>query len=530
MGTHRGGTLVLVSAQRFASVDPAFYNVAQSPQFVGLAYDTLVTFQHSGGSDGLRLVPDLALAIPTPAHGGTTYRFRLRHGVRYSTGRLLRASDFRRAIERLFRVASPGASFFAGIVGARRCQRHPLGCRLGGGIVTDDGAGTVAFHLTAADPEFLFKLTEQGFSAPIPPESSDPPVPPARPDRAHRSLAPSGTGPYRIADADASHVRFVRNPFFREWSHAAQPDGNPDAIVWRFAPSTRAAVAAVEQQRADWLFGLVPPSQYRELHLRHPAELHVSPQFAVDFVPLNTHRPPFDDLRVRQALNYAIDRGRLARMYGGQPFAAPTCQPLAPGLPGYQRYCPYTLHRRANGAWSAPDLAKARRLVGESKTRGERIDVWGTSDESYMPPGVPAYVADVLRSLGYRIRLHIVSLASIKEAVRKHFQLSVDGDWVAEYPDPSAYIPQFFGCSGGTSNGYYCNPRLDQATQKASQLKLAKPTRSTALWTSVDHQLTDDAPWAPTINQQEVDLVSGRLHNYEYNPVWGFLADQSWLR
>ena len=141
---------------------------------------------------------------------------------------------------------------------------------------------------------------------------------------------------------------------------------------------------------------------------------------------------------------------------------------------------------------------------------------------------MPAYVAGVLRALGYRVRLHLVAFASITEAMRERFQLSVDGDWVAKYPDPSSYLPQFFGC--GTSNGYYCNPRLDRRMQQAALLELSDPPRASARWQSIDRQLTDAAIWVPTVNERQVDLVSRRLRNYEYNPVWGFLADQAWLR
>jgi peptide/nickel transport system substrate-binding protein len=200
------------------------------------------------------------------------------------------------------------------------------------------------------------------------------------------------------------------------------------------------------------------------------------------------------------------------------------------GLPGYRRYCPYTLSPRADGAYTGPDLARARRLVGESGTSGERVDVWGASDNAYVPATVPAYGAGVLRALGYRVRLHLVPFASITEAMHERFQLSVDGDWVANYPDPSSCLPQFFGCGGGNSNGYYCNQRLDREMQQARQLELSDPAKASARWESIDRQLTNDAIWVPTVNQREVDLVSERLRNYEYNPVWGFLADQAWLR
>jgi len=528
-GSHRGGTLVIVTPgdltssnpMTLASVDPAFYNQANNPQFTGLAYDALVNFQQSPGADGLRLVPDLALAIPTATDRGATYAFRIRPGIRYSDGQPLRAGDFRRAFERLFRVGSPGAPLFEDIVGAGACVRQPRACDLSRGIVTNDTAGTVTFHLTAPDPDFLFKLTEFAFAAPIPPGT---------PDHESGSRTVPGTGPYKIVSVTAKEIRFVRNPFFREWSHAAQPKGNPDAIVWQTVPSAQAAVTAIEQGRADWLFGQLPAAQYRQLELQGPAQLHSNPEYAVEFVPLNTHLAPFNDVRVRQALNYAINRVKIAQLNGGPSFATPTCQLIAPGLPGYRPYCPYTLHPRADGAWSAPDMERARQLVAESGTRGERVDVWGEPDNGFVPPTAPAYVAGVLRALGYRVHLHLVPSATITEAMHKRFQLSVDGDWVAAYPYPTSYVPQFVSCAGGTSNGYYCNRSLDREMREAGLLELSDPPKASALWEAVDRQLTDDAVWVPTVTQRDVEITSRRLRNYQYNPVWGFLADQAWVQ
>jgi ABC-type transport system substrate-binding protein len=528
--SHHGGTFVIVTPQSLtstlpttlASVDPAFYNVAFNPQFTGLAYDSLVTFQQGPGAGGTRLVPDLALAIPAPADGGSTYAFRLRPRIRYSSGQVLRAGDFRRGIERLFRVVhSPGASLFAGILGAAACARQPADCDLSRGIVTDDAAGTVVFHLTAPDPYFLFNLTQDAFAAPIPPGT---------PNHQITTHFVPGTGPYKIVAASATRIRFARNPFFREWSHAAQPDGNPDAIVWQTMPTVQDAVTAVEHGRADWMFGQIPRAQYQQLRLHNPSELHSSPQPGVDFASLNTHIAPFSDVRVRRALNYAIDRRALVQLFGGPVFATVTCQPITAGLPGYTRYCPYTQHPRADGAYTGPDLARARRLVAASGTAGERVDVWGMTDNPSVPVGITAYLGGVLRTLGYRVHLHLLPSAKFTQKLRKGLQLSTDGDWAANYPDPSAYIPQFFGCGGGNGNGYYCNPALDRQMRQARLLELSQPAEAAALWASIDRQLTDDAVWVPTVNQREIDLVSNRLRNYENNPIWGLLVDQSWLR
>ena len=529
-GSHRGGTLVILSpGQLFSSnptalvsVDPAFYNGANNPQFTGLAYDTLVNFEQSPGADGLRLVPDLAVSIPAPTDGGATFAFRIRPGIRYSDGQPLRAGDFRRAFERLFRVSSPGDSLFEDIVGAGACIRKPGTCNLSRGIVTNNTTGAVTFHLSAPDPDFLLQLTEFAFAAPIPPGT---------PDHETGGHTVPGTGPYEIAGVGDTEVRFVRNPFFREWSHAAQPDGDPDSIVWRSVSTAQAGVAAIEQGRADWLFAQIPVAQYEKLELRDPAELHSNPEFAVEFVPLNTHRAPFDDVRVRQAFNYAINRATIVQLNGGPSFATPTCQLIAPGLPGYRRYCPYTLHPRADGAWSAPDMKRARQLVTRSGTRGERVDVWGSPDGGgFDPPTLPEYLTGVLRALGYRVHLHLIPNASWTVAMHRSAEVTADGNWVAAYPYPSSYVPSFVSCNGGTSNGYYCNPSLDREMQRAGLLELGDPSKAGALWQSIDRQLTNAAVWVPTVTQRDIEITSSRLHNYQYNPVWGFLADQAWLR
>jgi ABC-type transport system substrate-binding protein len=516
---HRGGTLALVRTGTFATTDPAFA-LESDRQFTRLAYDALVTYQAAAGPPGLRLLPDLAVAIPRPTNGGTTYRFRVRPGIRYSNGRPLRARDFRRAIERLFRVGSTAASYYTGLVGGPACSLRPRQCTLPKGIETDDAARTVVFRLREPDPDFLYKLTVLGFSTPIPA---------GVPDRDVGAKAIPGTGPYRFGAVRAREVRFVRNPFFREWSHAAQPEGNPDSIVWRSARSLESAVKDVEEGRADWLFGLPAPEQLRSLMLRYPAQLHTNPSTSVDFVHLNTHRRPFHDVRVRQALNYAIDRARIARWYGGPLVATPLCQPLAPGLPGYRRYCPYTRRSRSDGRWSGPDPARACRLVAASGTLGERIDVWAASDFG-VPPQVPRYIARVLRLLGYRVRLHLVPAASITLAMRRDFQLSVDGSWAPDYPAPSAYLPQFFGCRGGNSNGYFCDPMLDRRMESATALQLDDPARAAAIWEQVNRQLVDQAAWVPTVNLQALDFVSKRVRNYRFSPVGGFIAHQAWLR
>lgn len=520
-GGDKGGTLVLASTQGINTLDPAMSFTMTVLSLQRLDYDTLVTFEPVPGPDGLRLVPDLALQVPAPTDGGSTYSFRLRPGIRYSNGELVKAGDFRYALERLFALGSPGASLYSGLVGARACQAHPADCDLSQGVATNDRAGLVVFHLTAPDPDFLEKLTPAAYGAP---------VPPGTPYR-NMGLTPvPGTGPYRIARAAPTEFVFDRNPYFREWSHAAQPEGNPDEIIWRILPSEQDVETEIVQGRADWTWDSIPPADLHALEVDDPSEIRIDPSYVVEFIPLNTHVPPFNSLLAREALNYAIDRRKIVEMYGGPTVATPSCQPLLPGMLGYQRYCPYTLHPTPDGAWTAPDLALAKKLVAESGTKGEAVTVWGSPDEGAVPPQEAAYITQVLRTLGYRAHLHMISFGLIRFPMWAKFQISVEGDWSPDYPAPSGFLPPFFACNGGYTNGYYCDPAIDREMTEATMLELQGPAQAGAMWTKVDHQLTDQAEWVTTVDLNEVDIISNRLYNYEFNPVDGFVADQAVVR
>src|SRR5262249_7750445 len=148
--------------------------------------------------------------------------------------------------------------------------------------------------------------------------SSDEPVP--------------GTGPYRIVSLSTHEIRFSRNLHFKEWNAAAQPDGYPDEIVWKVGqPSHEAVVSELERGTSDWTFDLVPPSRLAAVRRRSPAQVHINPWYLFEYIALNPHAAPFDDLRVRQALNYAIDRRAIVAMYGGEDVANASCQVLVPG-------------------------------------------------------------------------------------------------------------------------------------------------------------------------------------------------------
>jgi YVTN family beta-propeller protein len=513
---HRGGTLVL-RYTRPHSIDPALQAALLPLQSDALTRDGLVTYNRVSGPAGTQLVPDLAISIPVSSNGGTTYTFRLRDGIRYSDGRPLRAADFRRAIERVFRLRSTGSSYFTGLVGSATCVDASEHCDLRNGIITDESARTVTYRLRAPDPDFLANLTVAGFATAVPANT------PFR-DTGFRPIP--GTGPYKIASASKREIRYVRNPFFREWSHAAQPDGNPDEIVMRFGQTAEQAVRAIRDGRADWSADSVPAKLLPALRTRFATQLRSFAVPVTDFFQFNTTLAPFDDVRARQALNLAIDRREVVRIYGGREAASPTCQILPPGNAGYRRYCPYA--RIAGDTASGPDIARAKRLVAASGTRGSRVTVWGWTDDAAIRPRLVNYVAGVLRELGYRVRVRLVPHASLDPTPKRllgSIQL-IPAGWG---DTTSGFFATWFSCAGVNSHGWFCDPRIDRQMNRAKSLQASSPRAAAAVWATIDRELVDQAAWVPLVNERVVDFVSARVRNYQFHPYWGFIADQAWL-
>jgi YVTN family beta-propeller protein len=505
LGAHRGGTLRLLF-QRPLSQDTALQEDLDPLQSDGLTNDALVAVARVGTSQ--QLVPDLALNLPTPSNGGKTYTFRLRR-VPYSNGRLVQPEDFRRAIERIFRVGAGWSPLFTSIVGADKCTVHR--CDLSRGIVVDDAHRTITFHLTRPELPALALIAAA-------------PVPPGTPWHDVGFTPIAGTGPYMIATANKHEIRYVRNPHFHEWSHAAQPDGNPDVIVMRFGLSPSQEVREVEQGKADWSADFVPGNLLPDVSRRFPGQLHRLAAAELDWLQLNTHIPPFDDVRVRKALNLAIDRAAIVRLYGSPLTATPTCQALPPGLLGYRRYCPYTRRPGADGRWRAPDLARARALVAASHTRGDQVTAYGRIGGGAICTTAVRYTSRVLRELGYRVQTHIVRDDSKVDWSKVQIACSAGEDF-----QPADFLA-LFGCSSSADHGWFCDPRLDAGVQRARLLEDTNPRGAAALLTKLDREVTDRAIFLPLVNPHFYDFVSARVKNSPEDPQFGLVVDQASLR
>jgi peptide/nickel transport system substrate-binding protein len=298
--------------------------------------------------------------------------------------------------------------------------------------------------------------------------------------------------------------------------------------VLRFALSAARETHEVESGRADVFVDNIPRRLLPSVQTRYAAQLHAYVIPSTDFFQLNTTRRPFNDVRVRRALNLAIDRRTIARLYGGVALAAPSCQVLPPGDSGYSRYCPYTVNPR-RGAYHGPDVARARRLVAASGTRGELVTVWGWTDDPTISESVVRYVGGVLRALGYHVRVRFVSHASLLNptpVVFHSIQIIPTG-----WGDPSyGFFATYFTCGGTNAHGWFCDPAIDRLNTRARALQATSPHEAAALWEQIDRNLVNRAAVAPMINERGLAFVSARVTNYESHPYWGLIADQLSVR
>ena len=512
MGSARAqGTLRLLASTGAGSIDPQINYTGQYWQLFTVVYDGLVGFRRVPGPAGLELVPDLADSVPQPTEEGRLYTFHIRPGLHFSDGAPVHASDAAASFRRIFRIVGPTAgSFYGGIVGAQACLRTPTDCHLPG-VVADDATGMLTIRLVGRDPDFLQKLALPHASV----------LPASAPDHDAGTEPLIGTGPYRFASYDpATGLRLERNPRFQPWSIEAQPPGIPDLIEYHFGLEDEAEVTQVENDQADWMFENPPLDRLGELGADYAGQVHTNPALAIWFLAMNTHEPPFDDLRVRQAVNMAIDRDATVKLFGGPRLAVPSCQILPPGMPGYAPYCPF-----------AHDLAAARSLVQASGRAGTAVTL--VIDTSAVQRSIGTYLLDVLRQLGFAARLRVLSgnlQFSYIQNTDNHVQISLT-PWYSDYPGATDFLPLLFGCAsyhpgsdGSINFSGVCDPALD------ARMQAVIDSGDPAGWAAIDREVTDRAAFAVLFNPRYIDVTSQRVLGFAYHEQYHWLLAQARLR
>ena len=523
-----GGTVTLVAAAAAGTLDPKVNYTAEYWQLYQATYDGLLTFSYGSGATTFNVVPDLAEALPTMSNGGKTLTFKLRKGIKFSDGKPVTVADVKASFERIFKVSSPTAgSFYNGIVGADACLKTPATCKLDKGVVVDAATNLVVINIVAPDDAILSKLA-------VPHAVINPASAPSK-DAGSTIIPTTGAYMYKSYDSNKSLV-MVRNPYFKEWNHNAQPQGYPDQIIYKFGITPTAQVTAVENNQANWGYDPIPADRLNEIGTKYASQVHINPLTAMWYLPMNVNLAPFNNVKARQAVNYAIDRAAMVKIFGGTQLAEPVCSFLPPNFPGHVDYCGYTkgaTPAKPAKAWASPDLELAKKLVKESGTAGQAVGIVVSDDDVNKQMGV--YLQSVLNSIGYKATVKPISgniqFTYIQNSKNK-VQISVT-QWYQDYPAASDFLDVLLGCASFTPNSDssinmagYCNKALDAKMAKAKALGATDAVAANKLWGQIDQEVMADAPVAVAFTPKQLDFISSGTKNYLFSLQYKMFVSQ----
>jgi peptide/nickel transport system substrate-binding protein len=470
-------------------LDPGLSYTVQGWSIMLPVHLGLVTYKLVNGPDGATLIPAMAKDLPEISSDGTNYKFELKDGLTYSDGTAIKASDFKSTIKRLYLIDSPGVGFFTGIEGAEQFAKTKKGDIPG--IITDDDAGTIEIKLTKPQGDFMHILATMFASF----------VPPSTPAKDQSTAGIPSNGPYMIQNYTPNRsVTLVRNPKWKDIDDI--PNGNPDKMTFNVIEEDSAALQSVIDGQNDYDFHSIPVDRLGEVQNQYADQLKLYTPANTYYYFMNTRQKPFDKLEVRQAVNYAVDREAVVRLYGG--LAATTQNVLPPTYPQYKKITTYT-----------HDLAKAKQLVQQSGYAGMPVTVWGNSRETIQKPA--AYLADVLNQIGFKATLKIIDPSVYFTTIGNQRTKAQTGvaNWFQDYPHPLNWFDTLLNGNRITEehNNNYSNANVPAINNKIEELKKEPEVNDqiNAEWAEVDQMVADNALWAPVVNRQFTDFFTPQM-------------------
>jgi len=480
-GSQDDGTLSGTYSAFPEYLDPGLSYSLEGSTALANTYIPLLTYEHANGKAGTELIPGLAEALPEIDQGGRRYTLQLRPGLKYSDGTPVRASDFGRAVERLIRLNSAGTSFYMNIVGAEEFAET----KKGGipGIESDDESGQIVIHLREPDGSFSYVLSLM-FAAPLPADT---------PAEDQTADPPPATGPYVItAVRPGRSWKYERNPVWESANGEAMPQlpgGHVDRIEFEVRTNPNTQVDEVERGQVDWMKNPPPPDRYNQVKEKYEGtQFREEPTVSVYYFWMNTQEPPFDDVRVRQAVNHAIDPEALERIYAST--LSRTQQVLPSQMPGYRKFELYPY-----------DLPRAKKLIAEADPADREVTVWTNN----LAPNDEAgeYYQQVLEDLGFDVTLKAVSAASYFTLIGNSGTPNLDtgwSNWFLDYPHPDDYFqPQLSGESilpnGNTNWANFDDPAINAKIKELGRQQLSPELERE--YGDLDEAVMKQAPWAP---------------------------------
>ncbi|MGE0218892.1 ABC transporter substrate-binding protein [Mycolicibacterium sp.] len=493
-----GGGDITISATSFPDyIDPQLSYTLEGWEVLWNVYTPLLTYKHADGEEGTEVVPGLAESLPEVSPDGLTYKLKLRPDMKYSDGTPIKASDFTHAIQRLFKVDSGGSVFYDVIVGAKEYADGAADTITG--ITTDDNTGDITIQLVQPNGTFD-NLLGLMFAAPIP---STTPL-----DSDTTNNPPPASGPFMITSVDAPRRMVLeRNPQFQTVKDAGADevaDAGVDKITLVENKNQGAQVTDIIQNKVDFMIDPPPSDRLQELKNRYSDRFRMEDSINTYYMFMNTERAPFNDLKVRQAINYAIDPEALNRIFGGR--LHPTQQILPPGMPGYQEYTLYP----------GPDMDRARALIAEANPADRDITVW--TDDEPDRKRIGEYYHDLLTQLGFNATLKVIAGDVYWTTIGNQSTPDVDtgfADWFQDFPHPDDFFrPLLHGDSILPTNGN----NLSRANIPANNAKMDELLTKQLTDEGVEQQYADldraymeQAVWAPYGNEQFTTFLSERM-------------------
>jgi peptide/nickel transport system substrate-binding protein len=456
-------------------------------------------YQTCGVGDCTKIIPAIAQSLPTVNSAGTDYKFTIRSGLKYSNGETIKASDFKNAIIRDFRLSSPGIGFYSNIVGSAACEANPPKCSDISGITADDSAGTVEIKLSKPESDFEYVLTTP-FSALVPSNT---------PQKDTENPPPAADGPYYISSYKPSRS-FValRNPNWKPIPGI--PTGNPDKIQAVMTNDLAQSAQYVESGQDDYDENTLPTDRLKQLQSKYGPQIKLWRTPSTYYFFMNERLAPFNNVKARQAVNYAINRQTLVNLRGG--LGVPTWNFLPPTYPQYKKITPTPYPY---------NLAKAKQLVQQSGTAGQTVGVYTVSDDA-IDKAQGEYLASQLNKIGWKSKLHELAGANYFVIVGNQATKAQIGftDWFEDYPYPSDWFNVLQNGENihQTHNNNNSNVDIKSVNKEIDNLDDLPPSKAfsastTAAWAALDNKLmVQDATEAPFLNGVITSFFSSKMN------------------
>jgi ABC-type transport system substrate-binding protein len=485
-----GGNIVITYKDDVATLDPAIGYDWQNWSMIKSIFDGLMDYDP--GTTNLR--PGLAESYSV-SDDGMVFTFKLRAGVKFHNGREMNADDVKYSFDRVTNptTQSPGAGFFGSIKGYEEITA--------GAVSTLDGVkvldpATVEITLTRPDATFLHVMA-LNFASVVPKEAVE-----AAGDDFGKQ--PVGTGAFSLAEWTlGQRLVFKKNA---DYWRAGIP--YLDGVTFEVGQEPVVALLRLQNGEVDVPGDGIPPAKFQEVMSdpEQAARVVEGGQLHTGYITLNVNTPPMDDVRVRQAINMAINKARIVQIINGR--AVPATQPLPPTMPGYtDGYAGYAF-----------DVEGAKALLAEAgHPDGFETELYVMNTDPN--PRIAQAIQRDLDAIGIKASIKSLAQANVIEAGGNGSAPMIWSGgmaWIADFPDPSNFYGPILGCAGAVDGGWnwswYCNKELDAMATKADSITDAGMIDDRMkMWSDVYMGVMKDAPWVPVFNEQRYTMKSPRM-------------------